>query len=151
MESEYRQVQEECQDLQALLEQRDDQLCTLNQDLLDLTLRMKVPHCSCPHELLLLLLLYMLLYLLLPLLCCCCSCCLKKQPLLIQADCTMQTFRSRYVWRETIARNSLSQILAAAYAIKVIGVRASHCIMLSFSSSNTAKSKPECTNAAKVQ
>ena len=42
MESEYRQVQEECQDLQALLEQRDDQLCTLNQDLLDLTLRMKV-------------------------------------------------------------------------------------------------------------
>lgn len=42
MESEYRQVQEECQELQALLEQRDDQLCTLNQDLLDLTLRMKV-------------------------------------------------------------------------------------------------------------
>ncbi|KAL3162467.1 hypothetical protein ABBQ32_010130 [Trebouxia sp. C0010 RCD-2024] len=41
MESEYRQVQEECQELQALLEQRDDQLCTLNQDLLDLTLRMK--------------------------------------------------------------------------------------------------------------
>lgn len=51
MESEYRQVQEECQDLQALLEQRDDQLCTLNQDLLDLTLRMKVsltaPPLSC--------------------------------------------------------------------------------------------------------
>lgn len=42
MESEYRQVQEECQELQSLLEQRDDQLCTLNQDLLDLTLRMKV-------------------------------------------------------------------------------------------------------------
>ena len=44
MEEEYRQVQEECQELQSLLEQRDDQLCTLNQDLLDLTLRMKVCH-----------------------------------------------------------------------------------------------------------
>ena len=42
METEYRQVQEECQELQSLLEQRDDQLCALNQDLLDLTLRMKV-------------------------------------------------------------------------------------------------------------
>ena len=50
MESEYRQVQEECQELQALLEQRDDQLCTLNQDLLDLTLRMKV--CPTPVTLL---------------------------------------------------------------------------------------------------
>ena len=45
METEYRQVQGECQELQALLEQRDDQLCTLNQDLLDLTVRMKV--CPC--------------------------------------------------------------------------------------------------------
>lgn len=63
MESEYRQVQEECQDLQALLEQRDDQLCTLNQDLLDLTLRMKVLLSSSPA----IPLLYMLLYLLLPL------------------------------------------------------------------------------------
>ena len=42
METEYRQVQGEAQELQALLEQRDDQLCTLNQDLLDLTVRMKV-------------------------------------------------------------------------------------------------------------
>jgi len=42
METEYRQVQEECQELQSLLEQRDDQLCTLNQNLLDLTVRMKV-------------------------------------------------------------------------------------------------------------
>ncbi len=42
METEYRQVQEECQELHSLLEQRDDQLCTLNQNLLDLTVRMKV-------------------------------------------------------------------------------------------------------------
>lgn len=42
METDYRQVQEECQELQSVLEQRDDQLCTLNQDLLDLTVRMKV-------------------------------------------------------------------------------------------------------------
>ncbi|KAL0029317.1 hypothetical protein WJX79_010004 [Trebouxia sp. C0005] len=41
METEYRQVQEECQELHSLLEQRDDQLCTLNQNLLDLTVRMK--------------------------------------------------------------------------------------------------------------
>ncbi|DBB01157.1 TPA: hypothetical protein ACH3X1_001046 [Trebouxia sp. C0004] len=41
METEYRQVQEECQELRSLLEQRDDQLCTLNQNLLDLTVRMK--------------------------------------------------------------------------------------------------------------
>ena len=42
MEEEYRQVQEECQELQLVLEQRDEQLCSLNQELLDLTLRMKV-------------------------------------------------------------------------------------------------------------
>ena len=42
METEYRQVQEECQELHSLLGQRDDQLCTLKQSLLDLTVRMKV-------------------------------------------------------------------------------------------------------------
>lgn len=42
METEYRQVQEECQDLHSLLQQRDNELCTLNQSLLDLTVRMKV-------------------------------------------------------------------------------------------------------------
>ena len=42
METEYRQVQEECQELHSLLEQRDNELCTLNQSLLDLTVRMKV-------------------------------------------------------------------------------------------------------------
>ena len=42
MEREYRAVQAECEDLQSLLVDRDHQLCSLNQDLLDLTHRMKV-------------------------------------------------------------------------------------------------------------
>ena len=58
MEKEYQAVQAECGELQSLLDQKDDQLCSLNQDLMDLTRRMKVPllcllatplHCASSH------------------------------------------------------------------------------------------------------
>ena len=49
MEREYRAVQAECEDLQSLLVDRDHQLCSLNQDLLDLTHRMKVLLYRCMH------------------------------------------------------------------------------------------------------
>lgn len=42
MDKEYQAVQAECVELQSLLDQKDDQLCSLNQDLMDLTRRMKV-------------------------------------------------------------------------------------------------------------
>ena len=46
METEYQQLQEECQELTSVLQQRDLQLCDLDQQLRDLAARMKVCHCS---------------------------------------------------------------------------------------------------------
>lgn len=112
MESEYRQVQEECQDLQALLEQRDDQLCTLNQDLLDLTLRMKVcPTAPAP----------------LSCHCCCCICCSTCRRLRCAAAAVAAYKKSLFLYNGAVQtlRNSYGrkqmqeiiffEILAATY------------------------------------
>ena len=42
MEREYRAVQAECEELQSVLDQKEDQLCSLSQELVDLSHRMQV-------------------------------------------------------------------------------------------------------------